>query len=298
MVNWIKTCCALAPPSVVRLIYKSATVILIIILTGSNALSQPNSERLAISANELARKVVANELKFQDEDRSQWMYRQEKEESGKKEVNEVIETKNGPLNRLLFVDGRPLTAKQQQKENQRIQKLVSNPEEQRKLQLARNARMEPGRRLFEMLPKAFVFNYASREGDLTKLTFRPNPDFQPPCREARIFHDMEGEMWIDERQERLAALNGHLMEDVKFGGGLLGHLDKGGWFGVRQTEVAPGHWEMTLMGVSMKGKVLLFKAISVQQTDNHSDFRRVPDDLTLTAAAGILNRQIMVADNR
>lgn len=35
-------------------------------------------------------------------------------------------------------------------------------------------------------------------------------------------------------------LNGHLMEDVKFGGGLLGHLDKGGKFEVRQTEVAPG----------------------------------------------------------
>src|SRR5713226_10220040 len=36
---------------------------------------------------------------------------------------------------------------------------------------------------------------------------------------------MEGEMWIDEKQEKLAALNGHLMEDVKFGGGLLGRFE-------------------------------------------------------------------------
>ena len=70
---------------------------------------------------------------------------------------------------------------------------------------------------------------------------------------------MEGEMWIDEKQERLAALNGHLMEDVKFGGGLLGRLNKGGKFGVMQAEVAPGHWDMTVMGVDMKGKVLLFQ---------------------------------------
>ena len=38
---------------------------------------------------------------------------------------------------------------------------------------------------------------------------------------------MEGEMTVDTKQEGLATINGHLMEDVKFGGGLLGHLDKG-----------------------------------------------------------------------
>jgi hypothetical protein len=298
MNNWIKTCCALTSPSVVRLIHNPATVIVTIILLGSNALPQSDSERLGMSANELARKVVTNELKFQDEDRGHWMYRQEKEESGKREVKGVIETKDGALSRLLSIDGHPLTAKQQQKENQRIQKLVSNPDEQRKLQRARNTEMEPGKRLFKMLPDAFVFNYAGREGDLIKLNFRPNPNFQPPSREARVFHDMEGEMWIDEKQERLAALNGHLMEDVKFGAGLLGHLNKGGKFGVRQAEVAPGHWDMKVMVVDMKGKVLLFKTISVQQTENHSDFHRVPDDLTLADAAGILNSQIVVADNR
>jgi hypothetical protein len=277
MNNWIKTCCALTSPSVVRLIHNPATVIVTIILLivtiillGSAALPQSDSERLGMSANELARKVVTNELKFQDEDRGHWKYRQEKEESVRREVKEVIETKDGALSRLLSIDGHPLTAKQQQKENQRIQKLVKNPDEQRKLQRARNTEMEPGRRLFKMLPDAFVFNYAGREADLIKLNFRPNPDFQPPSREARVFHDMEGEMWIDEKQERLAALNGHLMEDVKFGAGLLGHLNKGGKFGVRQAEVAPGHWDMTVMVVDMKGKVLLFKTISVQQTENHS----------------------------
>src|ERR1700731_2409615 len=105
-----------------------------------------------------------------------------------------------------------------------------------------------------MLPDAFVFNYAGRAGDLIELSFRPNPNFQPPSLEARVFHDMEGELWVDVKQERLAAINGHLMEDVKFGGGLLGHLEKGGHFEVRQAEVAPGHWDMTFMAVDMKGK--------------------------------------------
>ena len=98
--------------------------------------------------------------------------------------------------------------------------------------------------------------------------------------------------------KRLAAFNGHLTQDVKFGLGLLGHLDKGGHFEVRQAEVAPGHWDMTSMSVEMTGKALLFKSIGVQEKETRRDFRQVSDDLTLTQAADILNRHIVVADNR
>ena len=209
------------------MIHRLATVIATIILLGSNALSQSDPERLGLSANELARKVVTNELKLQDEDRSRWMYRLEKEESGKKQVQEILETNNGSLSRLLSIDGHPLTTKQEQKENQRMQRLVSHPDEQRKLQQESTKKAQQGARLFNILADVFVFVYAGRQGDLVTLTFRPNPTFQPPSIEARVLHGMQGEMTVDSKQERLAALNGHLMEDVKFGGGLLGHLDKG-----------------------------------------------------------------------
>ncbi len=109
---------------------------------------------------------------------------------------------------------------------------------------------------------------------------------------------MQGEMIVETKQERLVALNGHLLEDVKFGGGLLGHLDKGSRFQVRQEEVAPGHWEMTLLIVDMEGKALLFKTIDVQEAEKHSDFHRVPDDLTLAEATDMLNGQTVDADNR
>jgi hypothetical protein len=278
--------------------HSPVTPIVTIILLGSTAFPQSDSERLGMSANELARKVVTNELKVQNEDLGHWMYRLEKKDAEKKQVQEIVETKDGSLSRLLSTDGRPLDAKQQQKESRRIQRLVSNPGEQRKLQQASNKKAEQGERLFKILPDVFVFGYAGCEGDLIKLSFRPNPNFRPPSIEARVFQNMEGEMTVDSKQERLAAINGHLMEDVKFGGGLLGHLDKGGKFEVRQTEVAPGQWEMTVLVVDMKGKVLLFKTIDVQQVESHLDFHRVPDDLTLAQAADILNKQIVMASNR
>jgi hypothetical protein len=85
---------------------------------------------------------------------------------------------------------------------------------------------------------------------------------------------------------------------VKFGLGLLGHLDKGGHFEVRQAEVVPGHWDMTTMSVEMTGRALLFKSIEVQKRENRRDFRQVSDDLTLTQAVDILNGHVVVANNR
>jgi hypothetical protein len=38
----------------------------------------------------------------------------------------------------------------------------------------------------------------------------------------------------------------------------------------------------------MRGKALLFKSISVQQTERHTNFESVPDDLDLSDAAGLL----------
>jgi hypothetical protein len=297
MHTWFKTCRAVAPPLAVRLVSGLAIIILTIIL-GSKALSQADSVRLEMSAVDLARKVVTNELRVQNEEHSHWMYRLEKEESGRKQVQEILETNNGSLSQLLSIDGHPIDAKQQRKENQRMQRLVTHPDDQRKLQQASNKKAEQGARLFKILPDVFVFSYAGRKGNLVTLTFRPNPNFQPPSIEARVFHGMEGEMTVDTEQARLIALNGDLMEDVKFGGGLLGHLDKGGKFEIRQTEVTPGHWEMTSLSVNMQGKALLFKTIGAQVIENHSDFHRVPDDLTIADAAGILNRLIVLADNR
>jgi hypothetical protein len=97
MNNWIKTCCARNLSSVVRMMHNPATVIATVILLVSSVLPQSDPERFGISAHDLARKIITNELKFQDEDHGRWMYRLEKEESGKKQVQEILETNNGSL---------------------------------------------------------------------------------------------------------------------------------------------------------------------------------------------------------
>src|ERR1039457_325867 len=202
MNHWIKTCCVRTSPSGVRLIHSPVPVALAIILLSVPARPQPVSGS-QVSANDLAQRVITNELNFQG-DHTNWMYRLEKEQSGKKEVEEIIETKEGSLSRLLSINDRPLSAKQQLEEDQRVRDLMTSRSAQQKLRRALDAETLQGRRLFKMLPDAFVFSYAGGDGNLVKLSFRPNPSFHAPSLEARVFHDMEGEMWVDCKQERLA----------------------------------------------------------------------------------------------
>jgi hypothetical protein len=197
MHSWLNTYHTVASSLVVKLLSGLATVVVTIILLAPSALSQSDSVRLEMSAVDLARKVVSNELKVQNEEQSHWMYRLEKAESGIKQIKKILETKNGSLSQLLSIDGHPLDAKQLLKENQRIQRLVSHPDEQRKLQQASNKKAEQGARLFRILPDVFVFSYAGRQGNLVTLNFTPNPSFQSPSLEVRVFHGMEGEMTVD-----------------------------------------------------------------------------------------------------
>jgi hypothetical protein len=268
------------------------------LLIANAAFCQSASADRTISANDMVRAVVANELRSQEANHRNWLYRADREEQGKKKAKEVVQTEQGSLDRLIAVDGHPLDANEQQKERERIENLVRHPSEQQRLEQTKKKDAELCRTFFKMIPDAFTFSYTERDGDLIKLSYHPNPGFQSPSREARVLHDMEGEMWVQEMPQRLVRIRGRLIDDVKFAAGLLGRLEKGSEFNVEQAEVSPGQWELTMLQVDVKGKALFFKTIAVQEREYRSDFRRVPDHLTLAEAADLLTTQVIVAANR
>ncbi len=248
-------------------------------------------QQVPADANQLVRAVIDNELKLDQQDHSHWMYRAQKQDGEKSTVKEIVETKACDVDVLLSANGQPLSAEQRQKENDRLQKLVSDPDEQRKKMKEAQEDDQKATAMFKMLPDAFLYQYSSKERSSVKLTFTPNPNFHPPSREAQVFHAMEGTMIVDARKKRLVELDGHLAQDVQFFGGLIGHLDKGGRFSVKRAEVGPGHWETTLINVQMNGKVIIFKTISLKQTDSMTHFRQVPEDLSPPQAAEMLEKQ-------
>jgi hypothetical protein len=266
----------------------------VFILLSYLASAEPQSNAQLPPAD-LVRAVICREMNTSDATDIHWRYLLDKDVEGRRETREVVETKAGSIDRLVAINGKPLDDTQQHDEAERILRLSHDSEEQRKLEQTRRKDAQQANASLRMIPDAFLFEYAGQSADLFKLTFRPNPRFKPPSREGTVLHQMAGEMWIDGKQQRLLSINGQLMNDVKFGGGLLGHLEKSGQFAVKRAEIASNHWELTELTVNMRGKALLFKTISVQQKEFRTNFRLLPANLTLSDAAGLLLKRVLVA---
>lgn len=260
------------------------TPLLLLSFAAAPVLCQPS-----LSANDLVRKVVHNELHA--EDRSNWMYSEVVRQPPPEKTLTVVETRQGELSYTERVAGRALTPQERAKEDKRIAALVSDPGQQRRARRAAEADDKKTRDLFDLLPDAFLFQQAETHGDTVKLTFTPNPAFHPRTMDANVFHKMEGYVVLNTKENRLMEIAGRLTHGVEFAGGLLGHLDPGGTFDVQRQEVGPSHWEVVRLKVNMNGKALLFKTISVHQDETHSDFRRVPDNITLSQAEDLAQKQ-------
>jgi hypothetical protein len=242
-----------------------------------------------VPANELVRAVVANEVKAAINDQSYFAFQLATKNSGKEEIKAVVQTRAGDLDRMLSINGQPLTPEQQKHEARRIQQLLSHPDEQHKRLIDQRNDEKKMIEMMKLLPDALLFSYAARRGRFIQLTFLPNPTFHPHSREARVLNTMAGEIWVDKSEDRIAEISGKLTKKVEFGGGFLGHLDQGGTFHVLRSEMTTGQWVLTLLNVQMKGKALFFKTIAVQQKESRWDFRRVSSDITLAAAAKMLS---------
>ncbi len=248
-------------------------------------------EELQLDVSRLAREVFENEVQAQIHDQSLWCYRQLKEEGGKEKLFAVCETNDGEIDRLLEVNGQALNPKQRQAEDQRIQKMLDDPDQMRQQRKKSEEDGKLERDLLKMFPDAFRFEYAGMQGNLIKLKFTPNPDFRPSSRAAQVFHHMEGSLLVDGEQKRLAEIEGQLTSPVKFGWGLLGHLDKDGTFLVKQQDMGSRHWQLTMLDVEMNGKALLFKTIAVREKEINTDFRPVPEGIRPQEAFELLRRE-------
>jgi hypothetical protein len=240
------------------------------------------------SPGDWVKEVIDHELMSTNQDSSHWMYRQHRVEPGKDELKECVETSSGVICRMLQQNGHDLSPDEQAREMKRMQAQLTNRGERRRQEKARREDGEKALAMLRILPSSFNYTFAGGEGNILRLRFDPNPNFNPQSREARVLHEMSGIMCIDKREKRLVELKGHLIRKVDFGGGLLGYLEKGGTFEVKRTDVGNDHWQTTLLDVNIHGKALFFKSINAEQHEVTGYYHQVPDNLTLARGVQLL----------
>ena len=261
-----------------RVPFLSATL-----LTAVVAFAQPQQDTKA-----LVQEMVQNELKARKDDHSHWVYVDSLTEGSTRKVNQVVETSSGTLQLLLSENGQPVSDQQKSQEISNLEARIQTARSLKKESRETNEDSKKATQMLQMLPDAFLYTMVDENGPLIHLRFQPNPNFNPPTREATVFHAMAGDMYIDKKEDRLAELSGRLMSNVYFGWGILGKLMQGGTFRIKQKEVGPEHWELTLLDVHITGRALLFKTIGEQQHETRTEYRQVPNDLSPQQAVAML----------
>jgi hypothetical protein len=263
---------------------------LVIALFGFGLLAQAQDRVPVQPAQQLVADVIYNELNDRGCD-SFWQYGIHRVSGLQNVDREQVETSDGPIFRLVKDHSNPLDAGERRREDLRLEELVQRPGAMaliRQEHLKDEARM---RNVIELLPWAFLFEYTGpSEGVQVRLSFRPNPAFTPASYEARIVHALGGTLVVNQRLKRLIDMDGRLIERIDFGYGILGHVEKGGTFEIRREQVSETHWKTNLIEVHIQGRVLLFKNVTKDQRESRSDFRPVPQNISLAEAKALLDQ--------
>lgn len=251
---------------------------------------------------DLVRRAATNEIKANDS-HVYFMFKDRNEEKGHSITKEVIQTPQGGLGRTIAINDKPLTAEQRAKDDQKLQKFANDPEARRRRREANKEEDQRDSLMLTSLPDAFLYTYAGEQlgpngAPLVHLTFKPNPNFNPPNHETMVYQGMQGDMLIDPRAVRIAKIDGTLFKDVDFGWGILGRLYTGGKFIVEQRDVGAGHWEMVRETLQFNGRILLVKPLTISSTETTYDFRPVPANITTAQALELLYKSDeVVAEN-
>lgn len=248
-------------------------------------------------AQALVRRVIERQM---DEDEAGggpaflWIQK----ENGKRGIltKEMVDTKEGIVARLIAINDHPLTPEERQADDDRLNKLLKDPQARAQKLKQQQEDEKRTRKMVRALSDAFAYEpdgaVPGSAGELVRLKFQPDRRYDPPSRDLQVFQGMQGEMLIDPRAQRLVEIEARLFRDVNFGWGILGHLDKGGQFTVRQADVTgKGHWQVIAMKLNFDGKAIIFKPIHIRDDVSASNFRVVPGDMSFAQGVELLRKQ-------
>jgi hypothetical protein len=206
-------------------------------------------------------------------------------------TKEIVETADGDVARLIEIGDLPLSPADEQREQARLDALLTDPSLQQHRKQSEDSDTERALKVLRVLPVAFLYQYSgtgtAATGAVVKFTFKPNPQFDPPDLETQVLTAMAGELWIDPVQERVVRLAGSLQQDKDFGFGILGQLDKGGWVEIEQADVGGHQWRIVHLKLVMNGRVL-FKTRNSDSVQDYSQFVPLPVGMSYQQAIKML----------
>ena len=177
------------------------------------------------------------------------------------------------IERTVKKNGQPLDSKAEQKETERVTKLVEKAERTPPGQPLEGSGISVSRLLDIMDVRnprremyhgrsAIIFDFAGRK------------DAKTHGLAEDASKKLQGAVWIDEADRQVAHLEVSFNDDFRIAGGLFARIDKGSSFRFDQAPVKDGLWLPTGGAGTVQARILLLKNVRQLFTERDYDYKR------------------------
>jgi hypothetical protein len=201
-------------------------------------------------------------------------------------TSEVLIIYGEQVERLIAKNGQPLSEKEAEKEEKRIQKIIderkNESESDRNERLAKEEKeREKGRSFVQEMVDAYIFQVAGSEQlgghDTYVIDAVPRPGYKPRIKEARVLPKFRFRAWIDKAELQWVKLDALCIDTVSFGW-FLARLHKGTRVVIEQTRVNEEVWLPKHVAAKIDARVALLKKFNVNQDYTFSDYKKFRSD--------------------
>jgi len=170
-----------------------------------------------------------------------------------------------PYERLIAVNGHPLSATQQREEEKKYQDaLAKRQHESPEKRSQRIAKYQADRKrdhtMLEQMTIAFDFQLVGKRVlsgyNVYVIRATPHKGYQPPDRDSQVLRGMEGTLWIDQKTFQWVKVEAHVTHPVRIEG-FLAEVEPGTRFEVEKRPVTSDIWLTSHYSMASNAKVML-----------------------------------------
>jgi hypothetical protein len=186
-----------------------------------------------------------------------------------------------PVHRLVRKNGKELSAEEQKKESDQIDKEAAKAREKRAKADAKGTETDPrGNELITVsrLLELGSFTNARRVQlggrDTIAVDFAGDPKAKTRNRGEEVIRDLVGTAWVDEQDKVLVKAQGHFLNNFKVGAGMVVNIQKGTSFSMEQRKVNDEVWLPAFIEGQGAARVLLVFNFNGSIRAVESDYRK------------------------
>lgn len=195
---------------------------------------------------------------------------------------EILEIYGEQVERLIEKDDRPLSEKEKDKEEEKIQKIIDkrkneSESDRRKREEKEEKEREDGRKFVREVADAYNFKLVGTElvsgREAWVIDGEPRPGYEPHMKEAKFLPKFHGRVWIDKSDLQLAKMDVECLDTISLGL-FLARFHKGSRLMLGQTRVNDEVWLPREVAAKVDVRLALLKNFDVDVEQSFHDYKK------------------------